>query len=128
MPVPVPIYEYPPETKEPLDWAELPTVDLSKIDTEEGKKEQAQILIDAVRQKGFFYVKVNLPYVFNERQADIFRNSRGTISLRTGSTDNSPSAKNSTTYLFQRRQSLPILTLTRGTITVTGLRGEGCRS
>lgn len=58
MPIPVPIYEYPPETKEDLDWAELPTVDLSKIGTEEGKKEQAKILIDAVRQKGFFYVRV----------------------------------------------------------------------
>lgn len=59
MTVPVPIYEYPPETTEQLDWAELPTVDLSKIESDEGKKEQSQILIDAVRNKGFFYVKVS---------------------------------------------------------------------
>jgi isopenicillin N synthase-like dioxygenase len=59
MTVSLPIYEYPPETKEDLDWAELPTVDLSKIGTEEGKTEQSQILIEAVRNKGFFYVKVS---------------------------------------------------------------------
>jgi isopenicillin N synthase-like dioxygenase len=40
-----------------LDWAELVTVDLSRLNTPEGKKEQAQILISALRDKGFFYVK-----------------------------------------------------------------------
>ncbi|KAJ7622284.1 Clavaminate synthase-like protein [Roridomyces roridus] len=62
MPVPVPVPElgaftYVAETKEPLDWADLVTVDLSALSTPEGKKEQAAILISAVREKGFFYVK-----------------------------------------------------------------------
>jgi hypothetical protein len=79
MPVPVPqfgTFNYVQETKvsrapalalnqnkrsrhfqEELDWADLVTVDLSKLDTPEGKKEQADILINAVRDKGFFYVK-----------------------------------------------------------------------
>ncbi len=33
------------------------TVDLSLYNTPEGKKQLAQTLIDAVREKGFFYVK-----------------------------------------------------------------------
>ncbi|KAJ7634678.1 Clavaminate synthase-like protein [Roridomyces roridus] len=60
MPVPVPelgTYNYVPETKEQLDWAELVTVDLAAFNTPEGKKQQADILIAAVREKGFFYVK-----------------------------------------------------------------------
>ncbi|CAK5261903.1 unnamed protein product [Mycena citricolor] len=60
MPVPVPelgSYNYVAETKESLDWAELPTVDLSQLSTPEGKKAQADILIRALREKGFFYVK-----------------------------------------------------------------------
>jgi len=35
----------------------LVTVDLSRLSTEEGKQEQAQVLISALRDKGFFYVK-----------------------------------------------------------------------
>ncbi|KAJ6621477.1 Clavaminate synthase-like protein [Mycena sp. CBHHK59/15] len=50
-------YEYVQETKEILDWAELVTVDLADYATPEGKPRQAQILINAVREKGFFYVK-----------------------------------------------------------------------
>nr|GAT51606.1 flavonol synthase [Mycena chlorophos] len=60
MPVPVPelgTYNYVPETKEKLDWADLPTVDLSQLATEDGKQAQAQILVGALREKGFFYVK-----------------------------------------------------------------------
>ncbi|KAJ7485605.1 Clavaminate synthase-like protein [Mycena latifolia] len=60
MPVAVPefgTFNYVPETKEQLDWAELVTVDLSQLGTPEGKKQQADILISAVREKGFFYVK-----------------------------------------------------------------------
>ncbi|KAJ7078072.1 Clavaminate synthase-like protein [Mycena epipterygia] len=60
MPVAVPelgTFNHVPETKEQLDWAELVTVDLSQIGTPEGKKQQADILISAVREKGFFYVK-----------------------------------------------------------------------
>ncbi|PBK76005.1 Clavaminate synthase-like protein [Armillaria solidipes] len=50
-------FQYVPETKENLDWAELVTVDLSLYNTPEGRKELAKTLIDAVREKGFFYVK-----------------------------------------------------------------------
>ncbi|EJU03186.1 Clavaminate synthase-like protein [Dacryopinax primogenitus] len=60
MPVPAPqlgSYQYVPETKENLDWAELVTIDLSKFHTPEGKKQLAQELISALRNKGFFYVK-----------------------------------------------------------------------
>ncbi|KAI0090928.1 Clavaminate synthase-like protein [Irpex rosettiformis] len=60
MPVPVPelgSYNFVPETKENLDWADLITVDLSLYNTPEGKKQLAQTLIKAVREDGFFYVK-----------------------------------------------------------------------
>ncbi|KAF5336236.1 hypothetical protein D9758_014365 [Tetrapyrgos nigripes] len=62
MPVPVPkpqlgSYEYVPETKENLDWADLVTIDLSLYHTPEGKKQLAETLIQALREKGFFYVK-----------------------------------------------------------------------
>jgi len=60
MPVPAPqlgSFQYVQETKENLDWADLVTLDLSKYNTEEGKKELAQELINALRTKGFFYVK-----------------------------------------------------------------------
>ncbi|ESK90300.1 flavonol synthase [Moniliophthora roreri MCA 2997] len=60
MPVPVPelgSYQYVPETKENLDWADLVTIDLSLYDTQEGKKQLASTLISALREKGFFYVK-----------------------------------------------------------------------
>ncbi|WVW85281.1 hypothetical protein I302_107319 [Kwoniella bestiolae CBS 10118] len=59
MPIAVPQifkYDYVPETKENLDWADLPTIDLSKFSTPEGKTELAQTLIEAIRTKGFFYV------------------------------------------------------------------------
>ncbi|WRT68701.1 uncharacterized protein IL334_005681 [Kwoniella shivajii] len=59
MPIAVPQifkYDYVPETKENLDWADLPTIDLSKFDDPEGRKELAQTLIEAIRTKGFFYV------------------------------------------------------------------------
>ncbi|KZO99487.1 Clavaminate synthase-like protein [Calocera viscosa TUFC12733] len=63
MPVAVPptivplSYDYVKETKEDLDWAELVTVDLGDIGTPEGKQRQAKVLIEALRVKGFFYVK-----------------------------------------------------------------------
>ncbi|KAK7040662.1 hypothetical protein VNI00_009568 [Paramarasmius palmivorus] len=60
MPVPVPqlgSYQYVPETKENLDWAELITIDLSHYGTPEGNKKLAEQLIYALREKGFFYVK-----------------------------------------------------------------------
>ncbi|PCH39356.1 Clavaminate synthase-like protein [Wolfiporia cocos MD-104 SS10] len=60
MPVPVPelgSYNFVPETKEDLDWADLITLDFSLLKTPEGKKELANTLIKAVREDGFFYVK-----------------------------------------------------------------------
>ncbi|KAL7422590.1 hypothetical protein Q5752_003238 [Cryptotrichosporon argae] len=59
MPVAVPqlwSYEHVSETKEDLDWADLPTIDLAKFGTEEGKRELSQTLLEAIRTKGFFYV------------------------------------------------------------------------
>ncbi|KAH7303993.1 2og-Fe oxygenase family protein [Stachybotrys elegans] len=49
-------YSHVSETQESLDWADLPNIDLSKYGTVEGNKELAQLLIDAIRTKGFFYV------------------------------------------------------------------------
>lgn len=52
------------ETTADLDWAELATIDLSKVDTPEGRAEQAQRLLDALSTAGFFYVtgyETNLP-------------------------------------------------------------------
>ncbi|KAJ3557669.1 hypothetical protein NM688_g1350 [Phlebia brevispora] len=60
MPVPVPelgSYNFVPETKENLDWADLVTVDLSLYGTPEGRKQLAQTLVKGVREDGFFYVK-----------------------------------------------------------------------
>ncbi|KAF9015818.1 Clavaminate synthase-like protein [Hymenopellis radicata] len=50
-------FDYVPETKENLDWAELLTLDFSLYSTAEGRKQLADRLIYAVREKGFFYVK-----------------------------------------------------------------------
>lgn len=49
-------YTHVPETQEKLDWADLPSIDLSKYGTPEGNAELAKTLIDAIRTKGFFYV------------------------------------------------------------------------
>ncbi|SPJ72666.1 related to gibberellin 20-oxidase [Fusarium torulosum] len=52
----IPPYSYVPETKEHLDWADLANIDLSKYGTKDGNAELAQVLINAIRSKGFFYV------------------------------------------------------------------------
>ncbi|KAJ3557665.1 hypothetical protein NM688_g1351 [Phlebia brevispora] len=60
MPVPIPqlgSYNFVPETKENLDWADLTTIDLSLYGTPEGRQQLAQTLLKAVREDGFFYVK-----------------------------------------------------------------------
>ncbi|KAJ7581158.1 Clavaminate synthase-like protein [Mycena floridula] len=60
MPVPVPqlgSYQYVQETKENLEWADLVTLDFDLYKTAEGKKQLANTLIEALRDKGFFYVK-----------------------------------------------------------------------
>ncbi|KAK4689634.1 hypothetical protein P7C73_g492, partial [Tremellales sp. Uapishka_1] len=59
MPIAVPelsSYSHVQETKANLDWAELPTIDLSKFNDPAGRAELAETLIQAVRTKGFFYV------------------------------------------------------------------------
>ncbi|KAI0685643.1 Clavaminate synthase-like protein [Cytidiella melzeri] len=82
MPVPVPelgSFDFVPETKENLDWADLITVDLNLLRTPEGKKELAQTLIKAVREDGFFYVKnfnisqerVNRQFAIGKRLYDL---------------------------------------------------------
>lgn len=59
MPVASPLssFQHVPETTADLQWAELPTIDLSRFASH--KAELAEQLITAVRTKGFFYVKVN---------------------------------------------------------------------
>jgi len=60
MPVPVPelgSFNFVPETKENLDWADLVTLDFALLGTPEGKKQLAETLVKAVREDGFFYVK-----------------------------------------------------------------------
>ncbi|KAI0703873.1 Clavaminate synthase-like protein [Cerioporus squamosus] len=69
---PVPHYEPAPATKEELDWADFPIIDLSKAQTPEGRAELASIVRDAMRIYGFLYV-VNhgLTQAQNERMIDI---------------------------------------------------------
>ncbi|KAI0925484.1 hypothetical protein AcV5_008207 [Taiwanofungus camphoratus] len=58
--VPVPelgSFNFVPETKENLDWADLVTLDFSLYGTSEGKKQLVNTLVKAVREDGFFYVK-----------------------------------------------------------------------
>ncbi|KAF7793727.1 hypothetical protein EIP86_004843 [Pleurotus ostreatoroseus] len=75
MPVPVPelgSYNFVPETKENLDWADLITIDLSLYRSPEGRKQLAQTLVKAVREDGFFYVKnFNIPQERVNRQFSI---------------------------------------------------------
>jgi isopenicillin N synthase-like dioxygenase len=57
-----------------LDWAELVTIDLAKFDTPEGKRELVEVLIKAVREKGFFYVKnFNIDQELVDRQFGLGR-------------------------------------------------------
>lgn len=46
----------PQHTKEPLDWAPLATIDLSRFDEPGGKQELAAQLYDAVTRVGFWVV------------------------------------------------------------------------
>jgi isopenicillin N synthase-like dioxygenase len=46
----------PQQTKEPLDWAPLATIDLSRFDEPGGKQELAAQLYDAVTRVGFWVV------------------------------------------------------------------------
>ncbi|KAI0787374.1 Clavaminate synthase-like protein [Fomes fomentarius] len=77
MPVPTPelgSFNFVPETKENLDWADLITLDFSLLETPEGKKELAATLVKAVREHGFFYVKnFNIPQERVNRQFSLGR-------------------------------------------------------
>lgn len=46
----------PEQTKEPLEWATLPTIDLSRFDEPGGKQDLAAQLYDAVTKVGFWVV------------------------------------------------------------------------
>lgn len=61
MPIAAPLssYSHVPETRAALEWADLETVDLSNFDDPVAKKTLAKQLIEAVREKGFLYVKVS---------------------------------------------------------------------
>lgn len=60
MPIAIPDsyqYTHVPETQQSLDWADLPTIDLSQYSTSpQADAALAQTLIEAIRTKGFFYV------------------------------------------------------------------------
>ncbi|KAI0630153.1 Clavaminate synthase-like protein [Trametes polyzona] len=69
---PVPHYEPAPATKEDLDWADFPVIDISKAKTAEGRAELAPIVAEAMRTYGFLYVVVHgMTQEQNDRMIDI---------------------------------------------------------
>ncbi|KAI0703881.1 Clavaminate synthase-like protein [Cerioporus squamosus] len=67
-----PHYVPPPPTKENLEWADLAVVDMSKMNTPEGRAELVTVVRDAMHTNGFIYV-VNhgLSQAQNERMVNI---------------------------------------------------------
>ncbi|KAJ3992147.1 Clavaminate synthase-like protein [Lentinula boryana] len=61
----LPEYVPPPATTEPLDWAELAIIDLSKANTPEGRKALAEEVVQAMNTQGFFYV-INHGYTLEQ--------------------------------------------------------------
>ncbi|KAI0950665.1 hypothetical protein AcW1_007916 [Taiwanofungus camphoratus] len=60
MPVPAPelgSFNFVPETKENLDWADLVTLDFRLLGTPEGRQQLVSTFVKAFREDGFFYVK-----------------------------------------------------------------------
>ncbi|KAI0703870.1 Clavaminate synthase-like protein [Cerioporus squamosus] len=55
-PPPLPQYNPAPAMKKDCNWAELPTVDLSKANTTEGREELVPLVRDAMHTYGFMYV------------------------------------------------------------------------
>ncbi|PYH47534.1 putative oxidoreductase, 2OG-Fe(II) oxygenase family [Aspergillus saccharolyticus JOP 1030-1] len=53
---PLHTYVHPPETTQPLDYADLVTLDLSRFDTPEGKAQLVEQLKQAAHDVGFFYI------------------------------------------------------------------------
>ncbi|KAF9014245.1 hypothetical protein BDQ17DRAFT_1342371 [Cyathus striatus] len=64
-PVELPIYIAPPGTKEQLEYADLPIIDLAKARTPEGRRRLAVQLCDAMKTHGFFYA-INHGYTQEE--------------------------------------------------------------
>ncbi|KAF4308252.1 hypothetical protein GTA08_BOTSDO04482 [Botryosphaeria dothidea] len=52
----LPPYEYPAETKDQLDWADLEALDISKLNDPSGKKELTEQVLKFINKNGFFYV------------------------------------------------------------------------
>ncbi|KAI0708376.1 Clavaminate synthase-like protein [Earliella scabrosa] len=63
----IPHYVPAPPTREDLDWADLPVIDLSKARTPEGRAELAPQVRDAMRTHGFLYV---INHGFTEAQTE----------------------------------------------------------
>ncbi|KAJ3983467.1 Clavaminate synthase-like protein [Lentinula detonsa] len=61
----LPEYVPPPATTEPLNWAELAIIDLSKANTLEGRKALAEEVVHAMNTQGFFYV-INHGYTLEQ--------------------------------------------------------------
>ncbi|PSR94354.1 putative 1-aminocyclopropane-1-carboxylate oxidase [Coniella lustricola] len=53
----IPPYEYPAETTEELDYADLEALDISKLNQEGGKEELAKQVLGFINKNGFFYIK-----------------------------------------------------------------------
>ncbi|TBU57579.1 Clavaminate synthase-like protein [Dichomitus squalens] len=69
---PVPHYEHAPETKENLDYAEVPVIDLANVHTSQGHLELAPKVRDAMRNYGFMcVVNHGLSQAQNDRLIDI---------------------------------------------------------
>ncbi|EJD39523.1 hypothetical protein AURDEDRAFT_71066 [Auricularia subglabra TFB-10046 SS5] len=67
-----PHYRPPPPTTAELEWAELPTVDLSLSNTPEGMEELAKVVKTVMKVHGFFYViNHGATPEFNARMFDI---------------------------------------------------------
>ncbi|KAM5546255.1 hypothetical protein V8D89_000381 [Ganoderma adspersum] len=68
----VPHYEPAPVTREDIDWADFPVVDISKASSPEGRVELAPVVRDAMRTYGFMYViNHGLSPAQNGRMVDI---------------------------------------------------------
>ncbi|KUI61168.1 hypothetical protein VP1G_08361 [Cytospora mali] len=52
----IPPYEYPPETNEALEYADLEALDISKLNQPGGKQALAEQVLSFINKNGFFYV------------------------------------------------------------------------
>ncbi|KAF7304538.1 Clavaminate synthase-like protein [Mycena chlorophos] len=91
-----PAYVAPEATKEKLDYADLPFIDLALARTPEGRKALAQVLVDAMHTHGFFYV-VNHGYT-PEQTARIFSIANETFDTVPEAEKEAYRGKNETVY------------------------------